>query len=290
MIRTLLCLLSLLSASVIPAAGGEIPFTVEKGYIIISAKAKKEFPIDAVIFTGSAYSFYNDAVLKRLRLQISSTNDLLTSGASAEQSVTFANIPLVSVSDEKPVEVKMRQRSFDGIVKAVGRNIDVVLGADYFEGKIVQFDFKNHVLRFLDKPPVDYGAARAAGNADSTRVTLKMDEHIQTVFGNNVTLPVADEVMLNSIRVRSLFNTGVGFPITIGPAAGKKFSGEKDASGRTQLKSISLNGYEMAEVPALLSNVWDDNEKRYAAIVGIGVLQNFTVTFDWKNKWIVLEK
>jgi len=25
-------------------------------------------------------------------------------------------------------------------------------------------------------------------------------------------------------------------------------------------------------------------------IVGVGVMQNFTVTFDWKNKWIVLER
>ena len=290
MIRALVCCFLLASVLAMPINAGEIPFTVEKGFLIISAKVKKDYPIEAVVYSGSPYSFYNESLLKRLKLQMSSTNDLLSSGASREQAVIFADIPQVAISDERPVEVKMRPRQFDPMNKAIGRNLDVILGADYFDGKIVQLDFREHMLRFLDKPPVDYGAFKPSVGANSVRVLVKMNEHIQTVFGNVVSLPVGDEVMLNGSKVRSLFNTGVAFPVTVAPFAGKRLSLEKDNSGRVQLRSLSLNGYEMTDVPALLSSSWDENENRYAAIIGIGVMQNFTITFDWKNKWIVFEK
>ena len=292
MLKLFLCF-AVVATGALKCYGGEIPFTLEKGFVIISAKAKKDVPIEAAIFTGSAYSFFNNDVLKRLRLQLSSTNDLLVSGANREQAVMFANIPQLVVSDEKPVEVKMRQSSFDAINRAAGRNIDVILGADYFDGKIVQIDFQKRVIRFRDKPAIDYGAAKSV-SAPAVRLILKMEEHVQTVFGNIVSLPISDDVSLNGVQIRSLFDTGVAFPVSIGPFATKKNSfgtiPDNQPVGQIQLKTLSLNGYEFANVPALLRKAWDDNEKRYAAIIGIGVLQNFTVTFDWKNKWIVLEK
>ena len=46
----------------------------------------------------------------------------------------------------------------------------------------------------------------------------------------------------------------------------------------------------MTDVPVRLSDIKDQYDKSYNAILGLGLLQNFTITLDWKNKWIVLEK
>jgi hypothetical protein len=274
--------------AVTPCFGGEIPFTLEKGFIVITAKAEKDVPMQAVVFTGSPYSYFNKDLLKRLKLDLRSTNETLTS-LSREEAITFADIRDFIVADEKPVEVRMRPRSLETIIKAVGHNIDAILGIDYLDGRIVQFDFQKHVLRFLDKPPFDYTNTNREGRV---ALAFRMEEHLRTVFGSSISLPVTESVMLNGQKMRTLFNTAVAYPVSIGPFAKKRFSFGKEAesSGRVQLSSVNLGGYDMTGVPALLRNDWDDDEKRYAAVLGIGLLQNFIVTFDWKNKWIALER
>lgn len=299
MLKSSLIALVLVAAAALPGlAANEVPFTIEKGFIIVSAKAKKDIPITAAIFTGSSYSYFNGDSLKRLRLQLSYTNDTAVTGTSSENALVFADVPGVVVGDEKPVEVKMRDRSFDAMVKAIGRNIDVILGADYFDGRIVQFDFAKRVIRFLDKAPVEYGSASSSSSpSGAVRLIFKMDEHYQTFYGNTFTLPVGTEVSFNGTKLRTLFNTGVAYPISISPFANKQYSfgpsPDKDSTAKIELRSLGLNGYEMADVPALLvgkGTGWDENEIRYAAVIGLGVMQNFTVTFDWKEKRIVLER
>jgi predicted aspartyl protease len=79
-------------------------------------------------------------------------------------------------------------------------------------------------------------------------------------------------------------------PVTVGPYVSKRLMTGKESSGRTTISKVALGDYEMTDVPAMLSEIKDDNDKLYSAVIGLGVLQNFIITFDWKNKWIVLEK
>ena len=286
------CIAVLVQAFALYAAAGEIPFTLEKGYIVVNGQAGKGQPVEAVIFTGSTFSFCDRELLKRLKVDLSSTNDLQV-GVSKEQSITFANVPGVTFADERLVEVKMRQRSFDVIEKNIGHNIDMILGVDYLNGRILQIDFGKRVIRFLDKPPFDYQSATSTGPS-GLHLAMRMEEHLRTIFGDAISLPITESVTLNGNRIRTLFDTGSVYPVSIGPFAAKRYSfgtaPEKGGTAKTQLRSVDLAGYEMTDVPALLNSTWEDTETRYAAMIGIGVMQNFVVTFDWKNKWIALEK
>ena len=76
-------------------------------------------------------------------------------------------------------------------------------------------------------------------------------------------------------------------PVTARPSLANK-SG-KNSSG-TPTATVALGNYQMTDVPIRLSDVKDEYDKSYTAIMGLGLLQNFTTTLDWKNKWIVLEK
>jgi len=271
----------------------EIPFTIEKGLVIVSGKAKDGQPVQAALFTGSIFSYYSKDLQKRFKLQVRGSYELL-GGGPQENSIPFVVMPNLTFADQSPVEVKMQERSFDTIEKLLGHKIDMIVGLDYLNGHIVQFDFKNHVLRFLDKPPFDYQTAGKAGADGQVRLAMRMDEHMRTLFGDQISMPITEEIKLNGTPIRTLFDTGVAYPVSVGPFAGKKNSigsaPSKEESAKVQLKSINLAGYEMADVPALVKGSWDDTETRYAAIVGVGVMQNFTVTFDWRNKWIALER
>ena len=271
----------------------EIPFTIEKGLVIVSGKAKDGQPVQAALFTGSIFSYYSKDLQKRFKLQVRGSYELL-GGGPQENSIPFVVMPNLTFADQSPVEVKMQERSFDAIEKLLGHKIDMIVGLDYLNGRIVQFDFKKHVLRFLDKPPFDYQTAGKAGADGQVRLAMRMDEHMRTLFGDQISMPITEEVKINGTPIRTLFDTGVAYPVSVGPFAGKKNSfgsaPSTEESAKVQLKSINLASYEMVDVPALVKGSWDDTETRYAAIVGVGVMQNFTVTFDWKNKWIALER
>jgi len=289
----ILFLIAVVSFLAMPLVAGEIPFTLEKGFIVISGTASKGEPIQAVLMTGSTYSFFNHSLLKRLKVDMNSTNDLQI-GVSKEDAFRYASIPGVTFADERPTEVKMREMSFDAIEKALGHKVDVMLGLDYLNGHIVQIDFAKRVIRFLDRPPFDYGSATSTGKPGGIHIAMRMQEHLRTVLGDQVSMPIVEDVKLNGVSVRTLFNTGEAYPVIIAPFAAKKNSfgpePEKNGVSKTQLRSIDLAGYQMAEVPALIRSNWEDTETRYAASIGLGVMQNFLVTFDWKNKWVALER
>lgn len=293
MVKKLFGVLALTVSLSMFAYSSEIPFTIEKGFVIISGKAGNE-PIQAALFTGSTFSFFNHDLIRRLKVDLSSTNDLQV-GVSKENALTFANIPGVTFADQRPAEVKMRQKSFDAIEKVLGHKLDAIIGLDYLNERIVQLDFKKRVIRFLDKPPFDYESTdRLTDPSNKIQVAMRMDEHLRTIFGDPVSMPITNEIKLNGFSVRALFDTGVAYPVTIAPFAAKKDSigavPAKESFSKVQLKSIDLDGYDMTDVPALINSAWDDTETRYAAVIGIGIMQNFTVTFDWKNKWIALER
>ena len=292
MSRLCFCATLLVFIFALSSAAQEIPFKVEKGYLLVGGKIKQDAAFEAAVSTGSTYSFYNGSSLKKLHLKESTSNDIPNSAISKESAVSLVYVPQLTVADQKPVEIRMlpRPKAFEAMSQALGRNVDFVLGADYFDGRIVQIDFRSHVIRFLSKAPVDYKPGTSTTESGGIRLIFRMTGHIQSIFGNMMTLPVADEVTLNGNKVPSLLNTGVVMPVTAGPYVANKLATGKESGGRTTISKVALGDYEMADVPAMLSDIRDDNDKLYSAVIGLGLLQNFTITFDWKNKWIMLEK
>ncbi|MEJ7847237.1 MAG: hypothetical protein WKF92_04000 [Pyrinomonadaceae bacterium] len=54
---------------------GEIPFTLEKGFIIIAAKIKKDIPVKAAVSTGSPHSYLNPDLIQRHKIRLGYTSD-----------------------------------------------------------------------------------------------------------------------------------------------------------------------------------------------------------------------
>ena len=282
--------LLVLAFAVTTAAAQEIPFKIEKGYLLISGKVNGDLPFEAAVSTGNLYSFYNESSLKKLRLFETSTNDIPGTALTGEKALSMVYVPQMTIADQKPVEVRMlpRRDALDAMSKAVGRKIDFILGADYFDGRVVQIDFKSLVFRFLDNAPFEYKSGTFQSADGGIRFVARMTGNIQSMFGNMLTLPVADDVSINGNKASSLLNTGVVMPV-IAQANVAKLPTTKDSSAPQTIK-VALGQYELTGVPVRVDNVRDDYDKSYTAILGLGLLQNFTITFDWKDKWIVMEK
>jgi len=290
MFRRCFCSGLLLLVFAFAAAAQDIPFKVEKGYLLVDGKVKGDLPFEAAVSTGSEYSFYNGASLKKLRLFEKSSSEM-PGTVLHDTALTLVSATL-GIGEQKPVEMIMlpRRDAFDAMSRALGRKIDFILGTDYFDGRIVQFDFRSHVIRFLDNPPVDvYKTGTTSSPNGAIRVVSKMTGTVDSLFGNMLTLPVADDVTVDGTKAPSLLNTGVIMPVTAQPTVAKNAAAAKGSS-QTPTVTVALGAYQMTGVPVRVDDVKEDYDKTYTAILGLGLLQNFTITFDWKNKWIIFDK
>lgn len=298
MVKLIVFIASFLFVNASPCIAGEIPFTLEKGFIIVDAKIKKDIPVKAAIFTGSADSFFGPDIIIKYKITPGYTYDGPGGhGTIADKTVIYADVPQIVLGDEKPVSHRLREGSAEAMSKRIGYVVDLILGADFFRGKIVQFDFKKKVIRFLEKPPVDYKQTAEASSGDTKPLLFKMDQSLENNFGISLTLPVAQGITFEGTKVRCLFDTAVASPISLSPATIKESKlGQIPDKGSTklgQIKSMGLGDYEMSNLPALLFGKeagFDQSIKDYGAIIGIGVMQNFLITFDWKQKMLVLQK
>lgn len=278
-----------------PCFAVEIPFTVEKGFLIVSAKIKKDIPVEVILATGSEFSTLNSEVIQKYKLPLSYTNDGPVTGSN-DRIITFSSVPEVSVGDSRATSLYMRFVSLDRTSKLIGREIFGILGADFFKGKIVQFDFKKRVVKFLDKSPVDGKNVKTAVNTADLLI-FKMNFFSKSFFGIDITLPVADEVFYNGKKIKTLFNTGAATPVSISPAvvkeAGFEAAPDKGTVKTAQIKSLKFYDYEINDVPVVLfgkNTEFDRNSREYGGIIGLGVLQNFLFTLDFKDKMIILEQ
>ena len=271
---------------------GEVPFTLEKGLIVVKAKIKKDIPVEVVIATGNASSYVNMDFVLRNKIQIGYTSD------KNGEALLFVDIVQIIVGDEKPASLKMKGTSLESSNAKAGREIAATLGADFFKGKILQIDFKKKVIRFLDTPALDYKLARSTPPlSDSKTFVFPMGQSSENFMGQPVTLPVLDGVVVNGSKVRSLLDTFVAYPVSVSPDAIKELKlgtiPDKGATQPTNLKSFSFAGFDVPDIPAVLVGKkagFDVGLRDYGVVIGVAIIQNFTVTFDWKEKMVVLER
>ena len=282
----------LLTFTVLAASAGkaqDIPFTLEKGLIVVKAKIFRDIPVDAVIATGNASSAVNLDFVLRNKYTPGYTND------RKNEPVIFVDVLKIAIGDQSPGSLRMMASSLADAGTRTGREIALLLGADFFKGKILQIDFKNRVIRFLKVPPLDY--ATAFSQPPVSTFVFRMEQESQSFLGQTVTLPVVREASINGSKVRSLLETYVPYPITVSPSAIKEFSlGQMPPKGTMQsgnLKSFSLAGLDIPDIPARFVGKgagFDTDVSDYGAIIGVAVLQNYKATFDWKEKVVVLER
>jgi hypothetical protein len=283
----LICLFSFFSQTF----AADIKFTVEKGYLIIPVKIKNDVAVEMAIATGSDVSLIDTGAVEKYKLRLSYTGVGVVTGTN-DQTVNFCDVAGIVIGGENPTSIFMKLSSLETIKKKVGRDIFGVLGADFFKGKSIKIDFKNYVLRYTN--PSDSKDAKT--DSSLKKFVYKMDYTKPNIFNSETTLPVSNEIIINDKKIKSLFDTGLAFPISLLPTGIKDLSlenPEKETVKATQLKSLKFFDYEMSNIPSILvgkKSIFDRNTNDYGSIIGIGVLQNFVITFDYKNKILILEK
>jgi len=285
-------LLIVCSASVLakpPAAKveAEVPFTLEKGHIIVAAKVlNTKTPVELAIATGAEFSLINGSSIVKYKLQAYYTGVGIITGRSTDQTLTYAPVSDVRLgdADARNVSFTLGQDVVNQVSSRIGREIFGVLGADYFKGRTVQFDFKKKVMRFLSDwkpdPQMDslpFVARELRLNAPSSK------------------LPIA-EVTMNGKKIKTLFDVGALTVISVTPTAAKqiglsvpKEKGEPLA-GKAAISFVNISFPEVPVTVYAKGSPMDVNASGYSGIIGIAALQNFITTFDFDAGLLTLER
>jgi|ERR1044071_877299 hypothetical protein len=268
----------------------EVPFAFEKGYVIVQVRIKGDVPVDVILSTGAEHSILDSGLLEKYKLPSYYTGVGIVTGRN-DTIVVYSTVADIRVGDIKLSSLNMRLSAFSEISKKLGREIFGTLGADFFKGRVAQFDFAKKVVRFLPQSLADTLKDKKAANDAAVHVVLPM------IFYNEiVTLPVVENVTFDGKKIKTLFDTGTVTVLALSSSATKQLGltppPEKGASRADKIRLLRFDNYEITDVPATLypkGSNFDRDNKEFGAVVGTILLQNFVVTFDFRNKLITLE-
>jgi len=285
----LLCLFMVCGAQ---ASGQtEIPFKFEKGLIIVDAKIKGDTPVKVVVATGAQYSIIDSSQMEKHKLQAAYAPDDVVRGRN-DSVYSYVPVSRVSMQGSNTKDLQMRLGSMARVSAAAGTDVFGALGADFFEGQIIQLDFQKSVMKFLSKSPAK-DAKDAAGNA---LVVLQMDEKESNPFKRTHVVPNVSGAKINGKEFKLLLDTGRVTTIAISAASAKKLgltAPEENEQPRAETVSIEVAGHQIPDVPTTVFPKGKDGERTlggYAAVAGTLVLKNFLLTLDYKNRIATMER
>lgn len=278
------------------ATATEIPFTFHKGLVIVEAKLKDDVSVLVVLATGMEHSTTDPGLLKKYDLQPSYGGDGQVTGRN-DKIVYFAKVSGVRIGNSKSKDLLLRFGSVAELSKMAGKEIFAALGADFFEGQTIQLDFKNSVVRFLEKTPSELIDNKDPKFNAAKATVLRMAPKASDPFRKTYLVPLVKDVQMNGQKTNLLFDTGIATLLALSSSTGKKAGLNVPADNeppREEKITLRLESNELADVPAMIyakGTSADQNlSKSGGAVAGSFFLQKFVAIFDYKKGVVVLEQ
>ena len=267
----------------------EVPFAFEAGHVIVSAKIRNSVPVEFILSTGAEHSSFDPSLLQKYKLPGYYAGVGVITGHN-DRTVTFTTVPDIRVGGAYQSSLNMLFVSLAALSKRVGREIAGILGVDFFKGRTVQFDFANKILRFL---PKSEGDLAIKGSGAPRRSVFAM-----SYVTDKLTMPIVDDVAIQGKKFRTMFDTGAVTVVSLSASAAKQIglapASERGSPRADRIASLRLGAdEEITSVPVLVygkGSDFDRDELEFGAVVGTILLQNFTVTFDFRKKVLILER
>jgi hypothetical protein len=263
---------------------------------MVEAKIKGDVPVTVVLATGTQYSVTDPALLQKYELSAYYAADGEVTGRN-DKTFSFTKVSGVKIGNSKAKDLNLRFGSVAELSRMAGKEIFAALGADFFEGQTVQLDFKNHVVRFLEKTPPELIDAKDPKYDPARAMVLRMEPKPSDPFRKTYMVSLVKDVQVNGQKTSVLFDTGIATLLALSSSAGKKAGlnvpAEKEPP-REEKVTLRFESNEFPDVPAMIyakGTAADQNLNRSGgAVAGSLFLQKFVAIFDYKKGVVVLER
>lgn len=260
----------------------EVPFTLQKGAIIIAVTLKGKGPFNMAIATGSPRSSIAWEAREVPGYQLLWTIEPLTG-----KQITYVQAAEMMVGRMKIDTLPMRLAELDAYSREMGLQLHGILGYDFLRGRVIRIDYHKKILTFLPKDSLPKQPSAAANPPlVSTSIEVNADDP----------RPVIDDVSINGVKMKMMLDTWQNLPLALTPQAVKQIGlpvgGEKTPPrlgtvDTLEIGRIKINAIETAFYAK--GTGLDHGLKKYGGILGTAFFQNYVVTVDFARKVLIIE-
>ena len=257
-------------------------------YIYLKGKVDG-VPTDILLDSGAGMTVLDTALAKKLGRE--STGAMPAQGVGGTTTAGLVEGLTIELGELKLGPVVAATLDLSDIGRRMGRDMPVILGKEVFQDLVVDLDYPNARIRFLDPATFKYEGAGhrlevLPGNDGHKLVNLAIEGLPEALFmldtgqGNALTLfrrYTDDNHLLDGRRQSKAVGGGVGGMMEIG-------------LGR--VAKVTIAGYEMLDIPTTfhrqdVGGAFDT--AKLAGNLGAGILGRFRVMFDYPHDCLWLE-
>jgi len=295
--KILLCfvLLTLFVSSA--QAGGkqqvvEVPFDFYKNEIILQVKVNGKGPFNMMLDTGTDPSAVDLTTARDIGLKLHPLGKPGTGGGTDVNLTYYTELPLVEVSSFTVKDVETLALDLSKVSERLGKPLHGVLGHSVLNGRIVQIDYPNRVVRFYSQPLF----SKAANTPKRSVLSFR--------YADNVLL---DDVFVNGKKVVGNLDTGSSGTFNLTPAAVSYLGLEEEFNQAPVSTDVGYNGVSQnrkgkvnnvtvggisVDAPAVIyfGKGTGRDKKPWGINIGNAFLKDFVLTLDYRNKLVVLER
>jgi predicted aspartyl protease len=273
----------------------EVPFEFLRNEIIVQVKVNGKGPFNMMLDTGTDPSAVDLATAKDLGLKLSSAGGPVSGGGTDRNLAYETRFPLVEVGALTAKNVRALAIDLSKVGERLGKPLHGVLGHSLLNGRIVQFDYPNHVVRFYSQSPFPK-AAREANTSKRTMLSFRYDDNV-----------LIDDVYVNGKKMVGNLDTGSSGSFNLTPAAISYLGLEEEVSRARVSTSVGYNnvsenregkvgnvtiGGISVDAPSVIffgKGTGRDKEP-WGVNIGNVFLKDFLVTIDYRSKLVTLER
>jgi len=273
----------------------EIPFDFYRNEIILQVRVNGKGPFNMMLDTGTDPSGVAISTAKELGLKLHPLGKEISGGGTDSNLGYYTQLPLVEVGAFSAKNVDALAIDLSKVSERLGRPLHGVLGHSVLNGRIVQIDYPNRVVRFLARSPF----SKSTEQANTSKRTVMAFRYVDNVL--------IDDVSVNGKKMVGNLDTGSSGIFNLTPAAVSYLGLEEEVrrapvssdvgfngvseNRKGKLRNVTIGGISIDESDVIFFGKGTGRDKKPWGInIGNVFLKDFVVTIDYKKKLITLER
>ena len=204
----------------------------------------------------------------------------------------YTELPLVEVAGLTVKNVETLALDLSKMSERLGKSLHGVLGHSVLNGRIVQIDYPNRVVRFYSQPLF----SKAANTPKRSMLSFRYDDNV-----------LLDDVFVNGKKVVGNLDTGSNGTFNLTPAAVGYLGLEEEFNQAPVSTDVGYNGVSQnrqgkltnvtvgaisVDAPAVVffAKGTGRDKKPWGINIGNAFLKDFVLTIDYRNKLATLER
>jgi predicted aspartyl protease len=273
----------------------EVPFEFLRNEIIVQVRVGGKGPFNMLLDTGTDPSAVDLATARELGLKLSGEGKAASGGGTSKNLAYETRLPLVEVGSLTVKKISAAAIDLSKVSERLGKPLHGVLGHSLLNGRIVQIDYANRVVRFFSQSPFP----KTAAQPNTPKRTV-----LAFRYSDNVLI---DDVLVNGKKLVGNFDTGSSGSFDLTPAA-VSYLGLEEEFNRAKVSTsvgynnlsenregkvanVTIGAISVDEPPVVFFGKGTGRDKsRWGINIGNLFLKDFVVTIDYRSKLITLER